>query len=57
MSKLATAKTVAEVGQIVTSVFAAVFDRVKRITDMDSRIKKREDEVSVIKEKTPKEKT
>lgn len=54
MSKLGTAKTVAEVGQIVTTVLTSIFDRVKKITDMDGRIKKIEEEMAAIKEKKKK---
>jgi hypothetical protein len=59
MSKLAAAKTVAEIGQIVTGTFAFISDRIRKISDMDGRIKKLEDAVTELKvpkdSKEPKE--
>ncbi len=51
MSKLGTAKVVVEIGQIVTNTFSTIFDRVRKISDMDGRIKKLEEDMAVVKEK------
>lgn len=51
MSKLGTAKTVADIGQVVVTTFSAIFDRVRKITDMDGRIKKLEEDMTALKEK------
>jgi hypothetical protein len=51
MSKLGGAKTVVEIGAIITGVATSIFDRVRKITDMDGRIKKLEEDMNTLKEK------
>ena len=51
MSKLGTIKAVADIGQVVVTTFSTMFDRVRKLTDLDGRIKKLEEEVFVKEKK------
>jgi hypothetical protein len=51
MSKLGAAKTFVEIGAIITSAATSIFDRVRKISDMDGRIKKLEEDMTNLKEK------